>query len=85
MKHKTRRSLAAALTDVLFDPETRQKSNVRGRGKDQLNPTKIEYVKSKCFELHPSTGNMKEEWEKCIISIDERARSIKRQKKNKEK
>jgi len=30
------------LTDTLFDLEKRQKSNVTGRGKDQLDPTKIE-------------------------------------------
>jgi len=44
---------------------------VCGKGKDQLDPIKIEYVKAKCFEVHTSTGNMKDEWEKWIISIDE--------------
>jgi len=38
---------------------------VSGRGKDQLDPIKIVYVKAKCFEVYPSTGrNGKDEWEK---------------------
>ena len=55
-----------------------------GRGKDQVDPIKIEYAKAKCIEVHPSTGNMKDEWEKWTISINEWARSVKRQKKNKD-
>ena len=35
-----RRSLAAALVNELFDNETYLKSNVRGRGKDKLDPKK---------------------------------------------
>jgi len=52
MKHESQRSLAVALTDTLFDIKTRQKSNVRDKGKDQLDPTKIKNVKAKCFEVH---------------------------------
>jgi len=51
--------MAFALNDKLFDPETMQNS-VRGGGK----PIQIEYIKAKCFEVHPSTGNMRDEREK---------------------
>ena len=87
MKYKTRRSLAAALVNKLVDTETRIKSNVKGRGKDQLDPTIIEYVKKKCFELHPSDkeSDMKKDWEDCIISIDDKGRELKRKLKKQEK
>ena len=87
MKYKTRRSLAAALVNELVDTETRVKSNVRGRGKDQLDPKIIEYVKKKCFELHPSDkeSDMKKDWEDCIISIDDKGRELKRKLKKQEK
>ena len=49
-----RRSLAAALVNELFDNETHLRSNVRGRGKDKLDPKKIEYVKKNCFDMFPS-------------------------------
>lgn len=83
MKCKTRRTLAAALVAELFDKETRLKSNVRGRGKEPLDPKVIAFVKQKCFELFPSTGDCKEEWEKCVIAIDEKSRELKRQLKRK--
>lgn len=54
MRCKTKTSLAAALVNKRVDTETHLRSNVRGRGKDQLDPKIIEYVKSKCFELYPS-------------------------------
>ena len=47
MKYKTR-SLATALVNELVDTEACLRSNMRGRGKDQLDP------KKKCFELYPS-------------------------------
>ena len=79
MKHKTRRSLAAALVTELVDLETRLRSNVRGKSKkDQLDPRTICYVKRKCFELHPSKEDPKKEWDDCIISIDNQARDMKR-------
>ena len=83
MKYKTRRSLAAALVNELFDTETRLKSNVRGRGKDQLDPTKIQYVKKKCFELFPSDkeSDVKKDWDDCIVAIDDKARDLKRKLK----
>ena len=45
----------------------------------------MEYVQQKCFELFPSTGDSEEEWNKCIITIDEKARGLKRQLKKKQK
>ena len=88
MKYKTRRSLAAALVNELVDTETRIKSNVRGRGKDQLDLKIIEYVKKKCFELHPSDkeSDMKKDWDDCIINIDDKGRELKcKLKKQQEK
>ena len=83
MRYKTRRLLAAALVNELVDPDTRIKSNVRGRGKDQLDPKIIDYVKKKCFSLHPSDrdSDSKKDWEECIISIDEKGREMKRKMK----
>ena len=83
MKFKTRRSLAAALVNELVDTETRRNSNVRGRGKDPLDPKIIAYVKKKCFKLHPSDkeSDMKKDWEDCIISIDDKGRELKRKLK----
>lgn len=83
MRYKTRRLLAAALVNELVNTETRIRSNVRGRGKDQLDPKVIEYVKKKCFELFPSDkdSDIKKDWDDCVISIDEKARDMKRKLK----
>ena len=83
MKHKTRRSLAAALVKELVDPETWMRSNVRGRGKDQLDAKIIQFVKRKCFQLYPSDrdSDMKKDWEDCIVSIDDKGRELKRKLK----
>lgn len=83
MKYKTRRSLASALVNELFDAEIRMRSNVRGRGKDQLDPQRIEYVKKKCFQVYPSDrdSDMKKDWDDCIVAIDDKARDMKRKLK----
>ena len=83
MKHRTQRSLAAGLVDELVDTQTRLRSNVRGRKKDQLDLKIIQYVKRKCFELYPSEreSDLKKDWEDCINSIDEKARDLKRRLK----
>ena len=80
MKYKTRRSLAAALVSELVDTETRLRSNVRGRGKDQLDPQIIQYVKKKCFELFPSDrdSDARKDWDDCIVAIDDKGRELKR-------
>ena len=82
MKHKTR-SLAAALVNELVDPQTRIRSNVRGRGKDKLDAKIIEFVKRKCFEMFPSDkdSDMKKDWEDWIVSIDDKGRELKRKLK----
>ena len=83
MKYKTRRSLASALVNELFDAETRMRSNVRGRGKDQLDPQRIQYVKKKCFQVYPSErdSEMKKEWDDCIVAIDDKERDMKQKLK----
>ena len=83
MRYKTRRSLAAALVNELVDAETRIRSNVRGRGKDQLDPNIIQYVKKKCFELFPSDreSDVKKDWDDCVVAIDDKGRDLKRRLK----
>ena len=62
------------MVNELFDVETRLKSNVRGRGKDQLYPKKMEHVKKKCFDLFPSAreSDTKQDWDDYIVSIDDK-------------
>ena len=36
------------------------------------------YVKATSFQYYPSTGNLKDEWKKCVQSIDVKNRGIKR-------
>ena len=91
MRHKTRRSLAAAMVDELVDATTRINSNVNGRGKDKvtgkekqkLDPKIISYVKKKVFEVHPSEKLADEEsdWHDCIVKIDDQGRELKRKLK----
>ena len=71
------------LVNELFDTETRMRSNFRGRGKDQLDPQRIEYVKKKCFQVYPSErdSEMKKDWDDCIVAIDDKARDMKRKLK----
>ena len=52
-KAKNRPHFAALLVGQLVDEETRVKSNVRGRGKEKLDPTIMAYVKAPlCTLLH---------------------------------
>ena len=87
MRYKTRRSLAAAMVNELFDTETHIDSNVRGRGKAKLDPRKIEYVQKKCFSLFPSArdADAKKHWDDCIVSIDDKGRELKRKLKKQDK
>jgi len=86
VKSCSRRNFASKLVTKLFDDETRLRSNVKGRGKDKLDPDKIKYVKSKAFEYFPLSGGEKEatEWQLCIISIDESNRRLKKKSIKKE-
>ena len=43
-KSKNRGNFAALLNGELFDKETRKTSNVRGRGKEKLDPDIIKYA-----------------------------------------
>ena len=78
-KSTSRRNFAANLVRSLFTREERMRCNVKGRGKDMLNPTLIEFVKTKCFEFFPLPGseNVKDKWAECIVSIDEANRRLK--------
>ena len=84
VKSRNRRNFAALLVQRLFDVPTRMKSNVAGRGKEKLDPEIMKYVKAKTFEYyecHPS--EVKEEWNKCVVSIDEKSHALKKLKGNK--
>ena len=76
MRSCSRRNFAANLVRQLFSKEIRCISNVAGRGKAMLDPVKISFVKSTCFEYFPLAGTEKldDEWQKCVISIDESSR-----------
>jgi len=78
MRSCSRRNFAANLVRQLFSKEIRHISNVAGRGKAMLDPVKIQFVKSTCFEYFPLAGGEKrdDEWQKCIISIDESSRRL---------
>ena len=79
IKSKNRSNFAALLVERLFDAPTRLKSNVTGRGKERLDPQIMQYVKAKAFsfyECNPSEING--EWKKCIKSIDDKSRGLKR-------
>lgn len=68
---------AVAVATLLLDEETRKCSNVPGRGKEKLDPQVVKYAKTKCFEYFPSAASaIKDEWSKCVISIDESCRRL---------
>ena len=84
--------MAAAMVTKLVDITTRINSNVNGRGKDKvtgkeklkLEPKIISYVKRNVFEAHPSEKlvNMDNDWNDCIVKIDNRGglkRKLKKQ------
>ena len=58
-KSCSRRNFASNLVRQLFSKEVRKSSNVAGRGKQMLDPVKISYVKSQCFEYFPLCGGEK--------------------------
>ena len=72
MKHKTRPRLAVAMTNRLFDKETRIKCNCRGRDKPALDPIKLMYIRRKSYECFQATiSNEKDNWEQeCIKAIE---------------
>ena len=78
VKSCSRGNMATKLVRRLFDETTRMTSNVKGRGKNRLDPDTIAYVKRKCFEFFPATepSKVKEDWAKCVIAIDESCRRL---------
>ena len=50
-KGKNRSHFAASLVEKLIDEETRVKSNIRGRGKEKLDPTITAYVRVSLITL----------------------------------
>lgn len=74
-KSCSRRNFAAKLVEVLFDKETRSRSNVAGKlGKLKLNPILIEYIKSLVFQHFPleEDETQETEWARCVVAIDEK-------------
>ena len=76
-KSCSRRNFAVRMIRHLIDKETRKRSNVNGRGKEQLDPQIVKFAKAQCFEYFPCASSaIKEEWSKCVISINESCRRL---------
>jgi len=70
-------NFSAKLNVVLFDKDTRKRSNVAGKiGKLKLKPILIDYIKSLAFQHFPLEGgeSKSSEWAKCVIAVDEKNR-----------
>ena len=81
VKSRNRNNFAALLVERLFDVQTRLKSNVAGRGKERLDPEVMRYIKAKVFQFYEcNVSEMKDEWKKCIKSIDDKSRALKKKK-----
>jgi len=69
-KSCSRRNFSAKLNEVLFDKDTRKRSNVAGKmGKLRLNPILMDYIKSLAFQHFPleEDENQNSEWARFII------------------
>ena len=74
---------AALLVEWLFDVQTRLKSNVAGCGKERLDPEVMGYgyIKAKVFQFYEcNVSEIKDEWKKCIKSMDNKSRALKKKK-----
>lgn len=83
-KSCSRGNFALNLVRLLFDTETRIKSNVNGkRGKANLNPVIMDYIKSVVFQFFPlqSVEDRNKEWASCIVAVDEGSRRDKNKPK----
>ena len=81
IKSRNRRNFAALLVERLFDVETRLRCNVSGRGKEKLDADIMKYIQAKVFVFYEcNSSEMKAEWAKCITSIDDKSRSLKKRK-----
>ena len=81
----SRRNFSAKLVEVLFDKETRRRSNVAGKlGKMKLNPILMEYIKSLSFQHFPieEDESVESEWSRCVIAIDKKNRRLNKAGKN---
>ena len=75
----SQRNFAANVNCKILSEEERMTSNVSGsKGKDELDPIKVAYIKRVTFQQYPLKGNEKEKkvWSDCIISIDEVNRQL---------
>ena len=79
----SRSNFATKLSRRLFDEKTRLASNVSGRGKKQLDPKKISYIRSIVSKKYPVIPPQKEteQWAQCVIAIDEASRRLKNKPK----
>lgn len=88
MKSCSRKIFLAKLVEVIFDKETRSRSNIAGKlGKLKLNLILIEYVKSLVFQHFPLKESKKKEteWAWCVVAIDENNRRLSKAKINRNK
>ena len=83
MESCSRPNFAANLVRSLFTVAERKISNVRGKGKKQLDPAKIQKVEEAAFQQYPlETGEArKSAWANCIKAIDEAGRRLVRAQK----
>ena len=81
VKSRNRGNFAALLVEKLFDVPTRLRSNVNGRGKEQLDPEVMRYIYHKVFEFYEcETSKKKDEWRSCIRAIDDKSRGLKKRR-----
>lgn len=81
LKSCSRKNFAARLSNRLFPEEVRRVSNVSGgKGKKQLDPSVIAYIKKVTFAHWPlaQTEKMDKEWTECKSAIDEKNRRLNR-------
>ena len=79
----SRRNFAANVMRKIFGKAEREVSNVRGKlGKSQLDPAKIDYIKTATFRMYllDSKESSQSAWAACINAIDEANRRLYRKK-----
>ena len=79
----SRRNFSANVMRKVFSKAEREVSNIRGKlGKSQLDPEKVEYIKTVTFRMFPldSKESYQAAWATCINAIDEANRRLYRKK-----
>ena len=79
----SRRNFAANINRKILSEEERMTSNVSGtKGKNELDPVKVAFIKQVTFQQYPLKGNEREKkaWSDCILSIDEVNRRLNQNK-----